>query len=441
MATRTRQQSTSSTVIDTDDVKQLQASRELLVEYLQEAHATETALVTTLNTHIAITPRGSYRTTLERHQTETKQHARAIERRVSELGGGSGLLDSALGAVQTLVGQALVLTKGPIDLFRGDGGEEKLLKNAKDEATSEMLEIATYDAIETLANAIGDEKTARLASRHREQEERALRELREHIGKLTLAMVKARAGGKPSYDWETTGAAEAVKEAADTAEATTKQAVRSTKRTAKSTARTAKGAAKATAGTAKGTAKQAQGAAKSTAKQTQGTAKSTAKSAQSGAKSTAKSARSGSKSTAKSAQSGARSTAKQAQGAASSTAGQARGSTQSTPSAKQPPIGDYDSLSAAEVVTKLPEFTQDELRQTVAYERADKNRDTVVDRAKALQESEPFSGYDDLTGREAAERLREATDATVTKVREYEGRHKRRVEVLEAAQRQISAKS
>ncbi len=430
MATRTRQQSTSSPVIDTDDVKQLQASRELLVEYLQEAHATETALVTTLNTHIAITPRGSYRTTLERHQTETKQHARAIERRVSELGGGSGLLDSALGAVQTLVGQALVLTKGPIDLFRGDGGEEKLLKNAKDEATSEMLEIATYDAIETLANAIGDEKTARLASRHREQEERALRELREHIGKLTLAMVKARAGGKPSYDWETTGAAEAVKEAADTAEATTKQAVRSTKRTAKSTARTAKGAAKATAGTAKGTAKQAQGAAKSTAKQTQGTAKSTAKAARSGAKATAKSA-----------QSGAKSTAKSAQGAASSTAKQATGSAQSTPSAKQPPTGDYDSLTAAEVVTKLPEFTQDELRQTVAYERADKNRDTVIDRAKALQESEPFSGYDDLTGREAAERLREAPDATVTKVREYEGRHKRRVEVLEAAQRQISSKS
>ena len=43
----------------------------LLLQHLEEAHATEQALVTNLRAHIAMTPRGSYRASLERHLTET----------------------------------------------------------------------------------------------------------------------------------------------------------------------------------------------------------------------------------------------------------------------------------------------------------------------------------------------------------------------------------
>ncbi len=395
MATQTKRNTPK--VIDTENLGELEAGRAMLIEYLNEAHATEGALVTTLGTHISITPRGSYRTTLERHLTETRQHARALERRIAELGGGSGLLGSAKGTVQTILGQALVLGKGPIDMLRGSGGEEKLLKNAKDEATTEMLEIATYDAIEQLALALGDEKTARMATRHRDQEERALRELREHIGKLTLATVKSRAGGEPSYDWETTGAAEAVKGVAEEAEKQVKKTARKTTRTAKKTT--------------------------STAKRTTSTAKTAAKS------------------TAKRAERSAASTAERTSAKASDAAGTAQKRTQSAASGGEPPMAGYDELNASDIVTKLTELSQDELRSVNAYERANKSRDTVIDRVKALQESQPFSGYDDLTGREVAERVRDADEKTVNSVREYEGRHKRRVEVLEAAQRQISAKS
>ena len=100
----------------------------------------------------------------------------------------------------TAVGQAIVLTKGPLDLLRGGGsGEEKLLKNARDEVASEALEIAIYDAVEALATALGDEPTAKLAARHRGQEERMLAELRAHIPHLAHALVQARAGGRPSF--------------------------------------------------------------------------------------------------------------------------------------------------------------------------------------------------------------------------------------------------
>jgi hypothetical protein len=65
----------------------------------------------------------------------------------------------------------------------------------------------------------------------------------------------------------------------------------------------------------------------------------------------------------------------------------------------------------------------------------------VIERAQSLQEDEPFSGYDDLTARDVAQRLTEADEPTARRVREYEGHHRRRVEVLEAAQRQLSGAS
>ena len=63
--------------------------------------------------------------------------------------------------------QGLAFARAPLDLVRGGGGEEKVLKNAKDAASTEMLEIVTYDALERLARVTGDTKTAELAARNR----------------------------------------------------------------------------------------------------------------------------------------------------------------------------------------------------------------------------------------------------------------------------------
>jgi ferritin-like metal-binding protein YciE len=200
-----------SPLIDLADDAQAAAGRRLVIQCLHEARATEAALITTLTAHIAMTPAGSYRTLLERHLEETQAQAAAIQRRLDDLGESASLVQTATGAVQGLVGQVLALTKGPIDLLRGKGGEEKLLKNAKDECATEALEIATYDALEALASAVGDAQTARLAARHRTQEERMLAELRRHLPTLTFATVLALAGGQPTYDLADTPAGEAVR--------------------------------------------------------------------------------------------------------------------------------------------------------------------------------------------------------------------------------------
>jgi len=203
--------------IDPENTEQLERARALVAQYLNEAHATEAALITTLQAHITMTPQGDYRRLLERHLDETRQHAGAIERRLAEMGDGAGLVTTAVGLVQTVVGQVLALSKGPIDVLRGASGEEKLLKNAKDECATEALEIATYDALEATARAVGDTKTAELAVRHREQEERMLEALRRQIPALAAATLRERVGGEALYDVTATGAADNVRGLGDRA--------------------------------------------------------------------------------------------------------------------------------------------------------------------------------------------------------------------------------
>jgi ferritin-like metal-binding protein YciE len=166
------------------------APREKLLRYLTEAHAMEAGLVSTLAAHLAITPRGSYHELLERHLGETAAHRDRLQERVRQLGAGQSSLEAVYGLAQLLAGQALSLGKLPLDLLRGSSAEEKLLKNAKDEAASEALEIATYDAIEAFALALDDPKTATLAREHRAQEEIFLAQLR--------CQIPGHAGGVPA---------------------------------------------------------------------------------------------------------------------------------------------------------------------------------------------------------------------------------------------------
>jgi ferritin-like metal-binding protein YciE len=191
----------------------MNAAQQKVVQHLDEAHANERALVRVLQSQIAMTPRGSYRSALETHLDETRKHAATVGRRIEQLGQGSNPLMAAVGLAETVVGQALALAKTPFDLLRGSGGEEKVLKNAKDTCATEALEIATYTAIEDLARSVGDEQTARMATSIRADEERMLQRVMREIPKLTEAVLRADVKGQGSYDVTTTGAADTIRQA------------------------------------------------------------------------------------------------------------------------------------------------------------------------------------------------------------------------------------
>ena len=185
-----------------------------LVQYLGEAHASELGLTRVLQSQIAMTPSGSYRTALERHLAETRSHADRIERRLGELDGGRSVVGTGVALAEGAVAQVLALSKTPLDLLRGTGGEEKVLKNAKDTCATEALEIATYTAIEQLARQVGDEATARLAASIRAEEEAMLERVSGELPALTAAVVGAEVEGEPTYDVRRTGAAQTARKTA-----------------------------------------------------------------------------------------------------------------------------------------------------------------------------------------------------------------------------------
>ena len=211
----------------------MSTSDQKVLQYLNEARAMELSLVRVLQSQIAMTPEGSYRDVLERHLGETRDHAERAGTRLEELGHRGDPLTAAVGVVETVIGQALAIGKAPFDMLRGSGGEEKVLKNAKDAYATEALEIATYTALERLARSAGDDTTAQLAQSIRSDEERMLARVLREIPKLTDAVVGADVRGESSYDVRTTGAADVFREAGEVAPSQTTKTAASAKRTAR----------------------------------------------------------------------------------------------------------------------------------------------------------------------------------------------------------------
>jgi len=328
-----------------------------IVQYLNEAHATEMALTRVLQEQIAMAPHGRYRSALERHLRETRDHATRVAARRSELQDGADLLGALVGTAQDAAGQMLALAKAPLDLVRGTGGEEKVLKNAKDACATEALEIATYIALEHLARAAGDTQTAELAVSIRRDEEAMLAAIQDELPALARAVARADIGGDGSYDIADTGAADTLRDVAEE----TGQAVRDTARTAQRQARRVPGAARA------------EGAAKG-----------------------------------------------------------------AVASETDLPIAGYDTLTAEQIVKKLPGLSQVDLTKVEVYERRTQDRSTVLDRIGSLRGDEPWAGYDDMNAGQIVARLRGADDEVAARVRDHERAHKSRATVLRAAERELS---
>jgi ferritin-like metal-binding protein YciE len=335
-------------------------SEQKIVQYLGEAHATEVGLVSVLRSQIAMTPRGSYRNGLEKHLDETRRHAQRTKERLGQLEQGRNPVQVFVGLVETLVGQSLALSKTSLDLLRGSGGEEKVLKNARDACATEALEIATYITLERLATRVGDEQTAKLAASIRGDEERMLERITREIPKLTDAVVGADVEGKPSYDITTTGAADATREAAHEV----KQTARGTRTRGKRTARQAR--------------------------KVPGVAQ---------------------------------------------VEGQIKGAVAAENDLSIPR---YDSLTAEEILGKLPELSQIDLAKIDSYERKNDNRTTVLSRISALRKQEPWPGYDELTVAEIEAVLGEGDEQRTNDVAAYERTHKNRAGVVRSAERETA---
>ena len=175
--------------------------KQKLIQLLVEAHSNELALVNTLEAHVNMAERGSYRSLIQDHLSETRQHAQRIAQRLQALGYRRNLLSLGYGAAQNLLKQSLVLAKGPVDMVRGRTDvKEKMLRNARDEVMTEGIEIATYDAIESFARGMGDHETAELALSIRFDEERMFESLRKEIPVLSENVARTQVSSMSPND-------------------------------------------------------------------------------------------------------------------------------------------------------------------------------------------------------------------------------------------------
>jgi ferritin-like metal-binding protein YciE len=160
-----------------------------LIQYLNEAYGKEKELETSLEAHIAMTTRAPYKKRLQEHLKETKGHSRQLEKRIKQIGGRDAVSELA-SVVTSAASRAAALAKGPLHAIRGTSEPEKMLKNAKTEYWNEFEEIATYKAVETLAETVGDKETARLAKGIRREEERMAKFLEGQITQLTKSVAR-----------------------------------------------------------------------------------------------------------------------------------------------------------------------------------------------------------------------------------------------------------
>jgi ferritin-like metal-binding protein YciE len=165
-----------------------------LVQLLNEAYTKEKQLETALQAHVQVTTRDDYAKRLKDHLKETKSHATQVSRRIKQLGGnpetvslpGPEGLSKAAESVSDVVGKAKAAAQGPLHAVRGSGEQDKMLRNARTEYQEEAHEIATYTVIGSLATAVGDTQTAKLARDILRQEERMQQFLAELLPQLSV---------------------------------------------------------------------------------------------------------------------------------------------------------------------------------------------------------------------------------------------------------------
>jgi ferritin-like metal-binding protein YciE len=167
-----------------------------LVQWLGEAHAKEAELEATLNTHIDLTKKQSYKNRLRKHLGETRAHKRAVASRIKQLGGGTPSATNIPGvpdAVGEAAGKAVAAVKGQVGTARAaiTTQPETHLRNVQDELREEHLEIAIYTRLETFATEVGDRDTAQLAKTIRRDEERMAKFLDAELRRLVKDVVRA----------------------------------------------------------------------------------------------------------------------------------------------------------------------------------------------------------------------------------------------------------
>ncbi|HEY6149756.1 MAG TPA: DUF892 family protein [Gaiellaceae bacterium] len=143
--------------------------KEQLVKHIDEALAMEQNVLRMLDGMIETTEDDEIKNELREHKLQTEQHAERLEKRLAAH-------DASPSTAREAAGIMGALMKGIVDMAR----QEKAGRNARDGYATEHLEIASYQLLERVAKAAGDEETAEVARQNRADEEKMAKKIEAH---------------------------------------------------------------------------------------------------------------------------------------------------------------------------------------------------------------------------------------------------------------------
>ncbi len=164
------------------------ADRDLVIAWLNDAHAMELAIARVLENHAAdAADRPPLQDRFREHLEQTRRHAELVAGCVERLGGGTSALKTGMAtAMGTVQGLSTELAK------------DELVKNALHDYGTEHFEIACYTSLRAAAAGLGDDETARVCQEILGEEEEMAAFLLASVAPVTLQMLQQeRAAAAP----------------------------------------------------------------------------------------------------------------------------------------------------------------------------------------------------------------------------------------------------
>jgi len=104
----------------------------------------------------------------------------------------------------------------------------------------------------------------------------------------------------------------------------------------------------------------------------------------------------------------------------------------SGPAGNGAPFQGYDKIDSRKLMASFNSYSQAQLDSIDEYERANQNREEVLNKLRFMRGAQPLEGYDDLAAEQVIASLDGADIGTIKRIRDYERKFANRKEVIDA---------
>lgn len=159
---------------------------DLLVAWLNDAYGMENALVQILEHQVKDAQElPEVQSRIQLHLEQTRQHAEMVKSCVERLGGSTSSLKSGLAS---LFGQMQALSTG--------AAQDEMVKNALADFAAENFEVASYTALITAAQEIGDMQTVTVCQQILQQDQEMAQWLAQNLPNLVRDTMRTMAAAQ-----------------------------------------------------------------------------------------------------------------------------------------------------------------------------------------------------------------------------------------------------